>query len=415
MTSFVAPRRMSLERQLQFAYIAAFAVVIAAFAFASRLSFERSLQEQTLSRLVTLARAGTASVAFTDRGFVVDAESLGGFTTIDKDEGLEWFDVHKNRVARRGLTTRDGSHAQEGAAVIDDGNMSLQTYTMPLLTPGGSLRGYVRALESSAVMQRSEHPLDLALLVGGLIATLAAAGGGALLARASVARTEDTVKRLTEFTADAAHELRGPLTALATTTSAAMREAALPEVTQARLASILELGNAMRRLVDDLLVLARAGQPLERDIFVIDVPSVVRRVRDRFVPAAEGKGLQLELECPSAIQMYGNEDQVERIVTNLVDNAVRYTQAGGRIRIVCGEEAGFVVLAVEDTGPGIQPQHQRKVFDRFWRADEVRSPESGTGLGLAIAQALARRHGGDIDLASQPPYGSTFTLKVPRN
>lgn len=415
MTVFAARGRISLERQLQFAYIAAFTVVIAAFAFASRTSFEQSLQEQTLSRLVTLARAGTASVAFTKRGFVVDAESFGGFTSIDKEEGLEWFDINKNLVAERGLTA-PGTRPEPGPAVIGNGTASLQTYTTALRTSDGSLRGYVRALESSAVLDRSEHPLDLALLFGGLIATIAAAAGGTLLARAAVARTEQTLKRLTDFTADAAHELRGPLTALATTTSAALREStALPEVTRTRLSSILELGNGMRRLVDDLLVLARAGQPLERDIFVIDIPSVVSRVRDRFSGAAEEKALRLELACQGSIQMYGNEDQIERIVANLVDNAIRYTPRRGRVRVECGEDAGSVFVSVGDSGPGIAPQHHAKVFERFWRADEARSPQGGSGLGLAIAQALARRHGGDINLESDPPNGSTFTLRLPRN
>lgn len=403
-----------LQRRLQFAYLGTFAVVMVAFAFVVRFSFGAALENQAVARLSTLARAGTAAVYFTPNGFLVDARSLGGFSVRERTEGLQWFNAHKRLIDGRGIVPRSFVAPELGRHVVGTAGEALNTYTVPLEDLAGTMRGYVRSSESNDVTVDARHALDIGLLAGAMLAILAAAIGGSLLARNAVAQTEESLARLREFTADASHELRSPLMALASTASVALREEpAMPTTTRARLGTIIELSGQMQRLADDLLILARAGQSIEHELFVIDLQPMLERIEHRFRDAAAVKEIALEFTPCQRLQLYGNPEQVERIVANLVENAVRYTDPHGQVTISCVAEASHVRISVRDSGVGIASEHLERIFERFWRADATRRSENGTGLGLAIARALARRHGGEITVTSRPRSGSEFVLSLP--
>lgn len=112
--------------------------------------------------------------------------------------------------------------------------------------------------------------------------------------------------------------------------------------------------------------------------------------------------------------IYGNPEQVERLIANLVENAICYTNESGTVEVEATSYASGVQVEVRDTGIGIAPDHVPYIFDRFWRADPVRGPYGSNGLGLSIALALARRHGGDLSVKTSLGAGSTFTLTLPR-
>jgi signal transduction histidine kinase len=340
---------------------------------------------------------------------------LGGFSVIPRVEGLQWYDQHGRLVATRGLVPPGPFIAREGRRAYRITGGLLDTYTAQVLDSTGAPRGWIRASESDDVLTGSRPALDLALAVGALLAILVGAYGGFRFARGAVERNQASLSRLREFTADAAHELRAPIAALTGTAEVALREElALPARTQHRLQTIVELSRVMQRLVDDLLILARATQSLEREMFVIDVPEMLERLRTRFVPVARSANVALRFAPCDPLRLYGNPDQVERIVANLVDNAIKYTPGGGSVAVACSADEGRLHVAVRDSGIGIPLDHRERIFDRFWRADTVRGRNGGTGLGLAIALALARRHGGDITVASEPGRGSEFTVTLPR-
>jgi OmpR-family two-component system manganese-sensing sensor histidine kinase len=404
-----------LERRLLASFVGAFAVVIVLFAAAVRFSFATILAAETTARLETLARAGTAAVLFQPEGYTVSESSFGGLALRAELEGLEWFDRSGRLLSRRGRTPEPPPPPRAGRQRFAKPRIVLDTYTVALVDQHGGARGYVRASELYSPATDPARALDLGLVAGAAIALLAGSLGGVLLARASVNQAQESYERLREFTADASHELRGPLAALASTASVAVREAPeLSPVTRRRLDDIAELSQNMRRLVDDLLILARSGRSMERELFVVELDQIAAKVRRQYGELAERNGVNLDFTGPAGLELYGNPDQIERIVANLVENAVRYTNAGGTASVSWNSDPARIQIAVTDTGQGIAPEHIGRIFDRFWRADPARGPDGGSGLGLAIALALARRHGGDVTVTSELGRGSAFTVVLPR-
>ena len=404
-----------LERRLFASYLGAFAVVIIIFAVAVRFSFESIVQQQATNRLATLARAGEAATDFVPDGFVVNEHSLGGFEVDPKIEGLEWFDADKRFVTRRGHGPDGYVPPELGRHALTDFNgRRLETYTIYLQNAEHQNIGYVRSALTGDAFGQGVGALDLGIMFGSVLAIVAASVGGTVLARASLARTEASYERLREFTADASHELRGPLTALSTTAAVALHEAPdLAESTKNRFLSIASTAKEMNRLVDDLLILARAGRSLEREMFTVHVDTIVNDVCKRYRDLAETKSIDLSVATESGAQVIGNPEQVSRIVANLVENAIRYTPAHGSVLVSCSGDPANVHVSVEDSGIGIPSEHLERIFDRFWRGSATRT-DGGTGLGLAIARALAERHGGRILVASRVASGSTFTITLPR-
>ncbi len=387
--------------------------MIAVFALGVRFAFIATVERQADARLETLARAGLAVVHIASGRFSVDRGIVRALRT-DR-EGLQWLDGSGKRMESQGLVPpRPVVPVAANLDQIDVAGDHLITRTVEIRDPSGSVRGYVQASESDESLTTATRALDLGLAIGSLLAICTATIGGWYLARQAVGKTEESFRRLRQFTADASHELRGPIGAIANNAQLARdeeRASGLPALD--RLDDIGRLANDMRRLVDDLLILARAAQPMTRELFIVDVDAVLARVQARYSGEAAAKHLALRVSSAHPSPLYGNPDQIERIVANLVENAIRHT-AQGAVDIACTSDATHVRIVVKDSGIGIAAEHLPHVFDRFWRADAARGAQGGTGLGLAIALALARRHGGNLTVTSKPGIGSEFSLVLPR-
>ncbi len=210
--------------------------------------------------------------------------------------------------------------------------------------------------------------------------------------------------------ADLAHELRTPVNGLLTRLEAA-QDGVLsgPENLEAMHAEALRL----TRLLDDLARLADAERPgLLLDKRRVDLAAVATRVAQSFAPRFAESGVALVVEA-APVEVLGDEDRLEQIVTNLVSNAWRYTESG-EVRLRVAQESDNVVLEVADTGIGIAADDLRHVFTRFWRGDRSRSRTTGgSGIGLAIVRELVRAHDGRVDVDSTPGNGSTFRVVLP--
>lgn len=221
---------------------------------------------------------------------------------------------------------------------------------------------------------------------------------------------------LARFIGDASHDLKTPLTSMLVSLAILAREPE-PELQRQHLASIKAQVSHLQRLLDDLLSLVRLDRSLELSPRRYDLNLVVRDVLNEWGGrlAAWGHTLALDLVEPDVWLNYDYQ-QMYRALAALVDNAIVYTPPGGTITLQTRREGAEALIRVRDTGAGIAPEHQDRVFDRFYRVDPARtSGPGGLGLGLPIARKIVEAHGGRISLESVPGQGSTFTIHLPLN
>lgn len=219
-----------------------------------------------------------------------------------------------------------------------------------------------------------------------------------------------------EFVSNVSHELKTPLTAVRTTAEALMCGAKNDDVLVDRfLNNILVESDRLSALIEDLMEIARMDSGVtrtERDD--TDMAAVVNRAVSAVLPQARQKGVSVEIDVAEGLVAYCDEAQMVQVVRNLVDNAVKYTQPGGRVDVLAGEDDASLVVTVKDTGIGIPHGEIERVFERFYRVDKARSRRAGgTGLGLAIVKDIVESHGGRVDVETELGRGSTFVVTIP--
>ncbi|HMA35187.1 MAG TPA: HAMP domain-containing sensor histidine kinase [Chloroflexia bacterium] len=220
------------------------------------------------------------------------------------------------------------------------------------------------------------------------------------------------------FVADASHELRTPLTSLEGLSELLLMGADRgdPGVLQRTVRSIHSELSRLSRLVADLLTLSRLDSAVPAVRARVDAGMVLAAVAEQMAPLATARQVELQLESTPPAPLLVDADQLKQVVLNLVDNALRFTPAGGVVclRATMDRAAGQVHIQVQDSGPGIPPADLPYIFDRFYRGDASRARITGnSGLGLAIARALVEAHSGTIDAGSSPGQGACFTLTFP--
>jgi two-component system sensor histidine kinase SenX3 len=218
-----------------------------------------------------------------------------------------------------------------------------------------------------------------------------------------------------DFVANVSHELKTPVGAMALLAEAVLDAADDPHEVHRFGTKILNEANRLGTLVTELIALSRL-QGAERlpELATVEVDTVVRAALDRCRLAAESANIRITVDPPSGLLLDGDATLLVTALSNLLDNAVSYSQPGSPVSVSRRLEGGFVEIAVTDRGLGIAPEHQERVFERFFRIDQARSRSTGgTGLGLAIVKHVAANHGGAVTLWSKPGTGSTFTLRIP--
>jgi signal transduction histidine kinase len=230
-------------------------------------------------------------------------------------------------------------------------------------------------------------------------------------------RIEQSFTRTKQFTADASHELRAPMTLIYTAAQYSLRRERSREELVDSMQKILRESQRTTALVDDLLLLARgdaARAPAELEL--MDAVPLMRDLAEQATAMAAAKTIRVSLLLGAeALPVSANEAKLRRLLLILVDNALKYTSWGGSVKIEGNSDATEVSISVADTGAGISSDDLPHIFERFWRADKVRSREAGgTGLGLAIAKQIADQHGARLGVESELGRGSVFTIRLPK-
>jgi heavy metal sensor kinase len=228
-------------------------------------------------------------------------------------------------------------------------------------------------------------------------------------------RLEIAVSQISQFTADASHELRTPVAIIRLAAENALRKRRSESEYRQALQKIQSESESMTQLIENLLFLARADvNRLSIDLEMVDIRTLVETACLDLSPLAEEKSIALIQNVPgSPLPVLGNYSALRRMLIILLDNAIKYTPAGGKVSVGLREHSGKAVLTVEDTGIGIPEEAQSRVFQRFFRVDSSRNKESGGyGLGLAIAQTIVNQHEASIELQSKSSGGCVFSIAL---
>jgi signal transduction histidine kinase len=232
---------------------------------------------------------------------------------------------------------------------------------------------------------------------------------------AMLSRIETSFRSIEQFTADASHELRAPLALITTAAEVSLRRERPREELVEVLKKIVRESHHMSRLIGSLLDLARGDVRQHKNkLAQVEITSMLRDLCAELTPAAAAKGLALAADLPGCqVQVACDNTELRRLFLILLDNAIKYTEAGS-IQLTLARAGSNATITIADTGIGIEPAALDHVFDRFWRADKVRSrAEGGVGLGLALASQIVQRLGGSISVESELARGSKFIVLLP--
>jgi heavy metal sensor kinase len=335
---------------------------------------------------------------------------------------------HMLRFYSRRIAVNGKTYTVQVAAPVDEALEALERFRVilafaaPLLLIAASAGGYwisSRALAPVDEISRAAQRISIENLTD----RLQVPKTGDQLQRLSetlnemLSRLEAAVRRLTQFTADASHELRAPVSLIRTTAEVAAlkRDRPANEYLEA-LDEIQEEAERTSQVVDSLMLLARTDSGKEMlDCVPVDICVIVREAAEQGERLAQNRGVGFSIDVPHrSIPIQADAEVLRRALLILMDNAAKYTPLGGSIRVSVASRDGFAEASVSDTGIGMAPQDIPRVFDRFWRADRARSREQGgAGLGLSIAKWIVDMHGGSMSVESELGKGSVFTIRVP--
>jgi two-component system, OmpR family, manganese sensing sensor histidine kinase len=331
-------------------------------------------------------------------------------------QGIEWFNPDCQLLISSGRSF-PFVPLQPNAPKLQNSQLHSLTQTVYQNINGKkTLQGYVRVSESLQEIKAELGELQWILGAGGIVGTILTGLGGILLTQRSLQPIQENLQQLQQFTADASHELRSPLTAIKISVDLLRSDSAdLPSADQHRIEVISKGIEQIRYLVEDLLLLTKLDIHLiAHEWRLIAVDEVLEDLLDLLESQAQAKQITLKSKLVYDTKVHGDNTQLPRLFRNLLDNALRYTPDGGTVTVTMYRAKGAINISIVDTGMGIDRVHLPRVFDRFWRAGLQQTGEQhGLGLGLAIAQSIARSHNGEISVDSQLNRGSCFEVKLP--
>jgi heavy metal sensor kinase len=228
-------------------------------------------------------------------------------------------------------------------------------------------------------------------------------------------RIQALLREIKELSDNMAHDLRSPITRIRGVAEVTLTSGKTLSEYEGMATSTIEECDRLLDMINTMLMISKTESGVDKfSSKDVDLTGIVRQACELFEPTAEDKKVNLSYDVPDRTHLIGDTPMIQRMLSNLLDNAIKYTPSGGIVNIAVSESEAQVVVAVKDTGIGISHTDLPRIFERFYRCDQSRSL-AGIGLGLSLARAIARAHGGDITVTSTPNQGSTFTVTLPKS
>jgi heavy metal sensor kinase len=231
-----------------------------------------------------------------------------------------------------------------------------------------------------------------------------------------IGRIEEAFQHSQRFSADASHELRTPLTIMRVELESISQEADIDRATREKIGSILEETERMGKMVEGLLAISRleTGEAVI-NVSRFDLGGLVAATAEQIALLADEKQITVRRVASEPVEVWGDRFRLQQVIVNLMDNAIKYSPRGGEIILNTRATGGGAALEVLDDGPGIPPEALPHVFERFFRADSVRTHSvNGTGLGLSIVRSICLAHGGTVEASNRPEGGCRIIVRLPR-
>ncbi len=457
-----SPMFQSLRGRFILAYLMVMSAIFGLSAAVIYSFFSHHLHEQLNKELLNLAQTAGPSLKLVKNSGAAGlkphwSDNLPWHHAIKREEGIEWFNAEGKLLAKHGtifstlplakysfpvnlevyssVQSQDNNrgkptieplqrklHREQGPPVIEQQGqiraLTVAVYTNNPKKQTLQLEGYIRVSESTKEVDSILAQFQFGLGMGGIIFLMVSSFSGVYLSWIGLEPIQQSFVRLKQFSADASHELRNPLTAIATTIELMQSH---PEQLDAsstkKLAIISSATDRLSRLVEDLLFLIRSDATVahvELAGSVVFLDKLLRGLVEQFQLQAQNREIDFQVHLGAGISVKGDAHQLSRLFSNLLENAIKYTDNGGRVSLWLEKQNRFAVVRIEDTGIGIPQEYLPFVFQRFWRSDKAESQQKdGLGLGLAIAQTIAHKHQGEIKVTSQVGVGSSFQVYLP--
>lgn len=341
-------------------------------------------------------------------------------TAEDDHIDLEWFSPTGDLLwSTLAVPLNLPVHPSSGETVHQTDRLLLRQVTQRVEV-GRQVVGYLRVSHPWFEVAKPSRQLIFDLSLGIVLMVGIVTAIGWFLSGLAMAPVRDSYQRLKQFTADASHELRNPIAVIQTNVQVALADPD-PDLQHQQLEVVERLTRRLGRLVDDLLFLARQDSAIApRRSDRLDLQELLSEVVQEQQSIASEKNIAFSLNISGELEVLGDRDQLTRLFTNLVSNAVQYTPSGGKVEVTAirHKHLGQLEIQVQDTGIGIPAEAIPHLFDRFYRVDSARSRKqagttSGSGLGLAIAKTIIEAHQGEIQVNSTPNQGTRFTVMLP--
>ncbi|WP_066368049.1 sensor histidine kinase [Neobacillus fumarioli] len=294
-------------------------------------------------------------------------------------------------------------------------NFSFRYYAFKIEIPGvGKL--VVQILRNTNSENELLNRLLLIMVVGCLLGIVCAVAAGFFLAGRALVPIKNSWQKQQQFVSDASHELRTPLAVIQAKTDLLFRA---PNATiQEKIMDISAISAESRRLsklVTNLLILARSDSDqieMKKQTFQLD--ELLKKIIQHYEVIVTYQGKTLELDAPEPVKFYADQERIHQLIVILLDNAMKYTNEGGKILLSCHQTHSSIFLKIKDNGIGIAEQDIPKIFDRFFQSDKARTSTEGTGLGLSIAKWIIEKHHGKTKVESTLGEGTNIEIIFPR-